>query len=211
MATSLSAPPATPMRSGPAPLAEHRRAEHAALVEPRSGAAGGATPPRPRSPRRTCARSRPRTAPQQAGARLRRGQQRRDVERVHPPTEDPGGATGRLDRVLGCTPWNPPARCAASTDAGPPPLASRAVLHCANPGHTEAVRRSWIRSPRPARGTRQPTAAPLAPRPPARSVRDHHLLRARRRDGRRPNQEATSRSQEPDGAQQRTHAFPLSQ
>jgi hypothetical protein len=203
MATSLSAPPATPMRSGPAPLAEHRRAEHAALVEPRSGAAGGGHPtaatvtsPNLRTVAATdcsaaggCASS-PWTAA---------------------PTEDPGGATGRLDRVLGCTPWNPPARCAASTDAGPPPLASRAVLHCANPGHTEAVRRSWIRSPRPARGTRQPTAAPLAPRPPARSVRDHHLLRARRRDGRRPNQEATSRSQEPDGAQQRTHAFPLSQ
>src|SRR4029453_16674138 len=39
----------------------------------------------------------------------------------------------------------------------------------------------------------------------------HHLLRARRRDGQQPNQQATSRSQKPDPAQPRTHAFPLSQ
>jgi hypothetical protein len=63
-------------------------------------------------------------------------------------------------------------RAMAPSLSEPTTVVSRAVLHCANPGHTEAVRGSWIRSPRPARGTRPPTAAPLAPQPPARSVRD---------------------------------------
>jgi UDP:flavonoid glycosyltransferase YjiC (YdhE family) len=65
-----------------------------------------------------------------------------------------------------------------------PQVAAMALLHCANPGRSEAATSARIRPPRPAHRTRPPPADSPAPRQPARSARAERSARTRARRSR---------------------------